>query len=189
MAHEEQCLVEQARAGSREAFGELVVLYQRHIYGYVLRIVGDAEAARDVAQEVALRAYTSIANLRDARKFRSWLFTIAVNVSRNWLKRHRRAPLPLVNPSFGAPAYERELPDPNPSASPSYAIEKEELRAAVTAAVQALPLKYREALVLRSQHGLKVDEVADILHITVAAADSRLRRARAMLREKLADLA
>ena len=188
MALEERSLVEQARAGSREAFGELVVLYQHHIYGYVLRTIGDAEAARDVAQEVVLRAYTSVAGLQDPRKFRSWLFAIAANLSRNWLKRQRRAPFPQVNSSIDASTDERERPDPSPSASPSYIAEREELRAIVQAAVQALPLKYREVLVLRAQHGLKVDEVAEVLHITVAAADSRLRRARARLREELAEL-
>jgi len=187
MVHEELPLVERARAGSREASGELGVLYQHHIYGYVLRIIGDAEAARDVTQEVFLRAYTSIAGLRDSRKFRSWLFAIAVNLSRNWLKRQRRAPLSMVSSSFDAPADERELPDPSPSASPSCAAEREELKAAVAAAVDALPLKYREVVMLRSQHGLKVNEVADVLHLTVAAVDSRLRRAKAMLSETLAE--
>ena len=187
MGHEQLPLVERARAGSRDAFGELAVLYQHHVYGYVLRIIGDADAAWDVTQDVFLRAYTSIGGLRDPQRFRSWLFAIAVNLSRNWLKRRRRNPLPLAHPSFDPAPAERELPDPNPSASPDHAVEREESIAAVTAAVQALPLKYREAVVLRSQHGLKVNEVADVLHITVAAADSRLRRAKEMLRVWLAE--
>ena len=187
MAYDELPLVERARAGSREAFGELGTLYQHHIYGYVLRIIGDAEAARDVTQEVFLRAYTSIVGLRDSRKFRSWLFAIAVNLSRNWLKRQRRAPLPLVSSLFDAPADERELPDPSPSASPSYVAETQELKAVVAAAVEALPLKYREVVILRSQHGLRVNEVADVLHLTVPAVDSRLRRAKAMLSDTLAE--
>ena len=57
----------------------------------------------------------------------------------------------------------------------------------MAAAVEALPLKYREVVILRSQHGLRVKEVADVLHLTVAAVDSRLRRAKEMLGETLAE--
>ena len=185
MGSEESTLVERARAGSRDAFGRLVVLHQHGIYGYVRRIIGDAESARDVAQEAFLRAYTSLAGLRDPRKFRPWLYAIAVNLSRNWLKRQRRAPLSLGRSPSGSPADERELPDPGLSASPSYVADRKELRSIVARAVEALPPKYRDVSILRLQHGLKVSEVAEALGVSVAAVESRLRRVKAMLREKL----
>ena len=188
MGSEESTLVERARAGSREAFGDLVALYQHHIHGCVLRIIGDAEAARDVAQEAFLRAYTSLAGLRDPRKFRPWLYAIAVNLSRNWLKRQRRAPLSLVRSSSHLSEAEGELPDRGLSASPSYLAQLSERRQLVAQAVESLPVKYREVAVLRFQHELKVKEVAEALGISVAAAESRLRRVKAMLREELAGL-
>jgi len=188
MVDEESSLVEHARAGSRDAFGRLVVLYHHNVHACVLQIIGDAEAARDLTQEVFLRAYTSLSGLRDTRKFRSWLYAIAINLSRDWLKRPRRATFPLVDSSASASNAERELPDPRPSASPSYIVETDELKAAVAAAVGALPLKYREVSVLRFQQELKVGEVAEVLDISVAAVDSRLRRAKAMLRDTLAEL-
>jgi len=188
MVDEESSLVERACAGSRDAFGELAELHHHNIHGCVLRIIGDAEAARDVTQQVFLRAYTSLSGLRDARKFRSWLYAIAINLSRDWLKRQRRATFAMVDSWFDASNAGHELPDPSPSASPSCIVEAGELRNAVAAAVRALPLKYREVSVLRFQHEFKVSEVAEILSISVAAVDSRLRRAKAMLRDTLADL-
>ena len=188
MSSEESSLAERARAGSRAAFGGLVAIHQHGVYGYVLRIIGDAEAAADVTQDVFLRAYTALADLRDARKFKPWLYAIAVSASRNWLRRQRRAPLSLDGSSPEAADGERELPDPSLLASPSLTADANEARQLVRRAVESLPAKYREVAVLRFQHEMKVSEVADALHINVAAVESRLRRAKAMLRDRLAEL-
>ena len=188
MDSEELALVTRARAGSCDAFGELVARHQGGVYGYVLHIIGDVEAARDLAQDVFVRAFTSLAGLRDPRKFRPWLYAIAVNLSRNWLKRQRRAPLSLVRSSSRLSEAEGELPDPGLSASPSYLAQLSERRQLVAQAVESLPVKYREVAVLRFQHELKVKEVAEALGISVVAAESRLRRVKAMLREELAGL-
>ena len=189
---EQASLVKRARDGSRGAFDRLVAMYQDDIYGYIWHMIGDAEAACDVAQDVLLRAYTSLAQLRDPGRFRPWLFAIAVNQCRNWLKRQRRQPLPLDRSPTKTAAetdqHARELADPDPSASPDLSAGTNELRLAVQQAVGSLPVKYREVAVLRFQHELKVSQIARTLGIRVAAVESRLRRAKEMLREKLAGL-
>ena len=192
MDSEQASLVKRARAGSRDAFDRLVVIYQDDIYGYIWRMTGDAEAACDVAQNVLLRAYTSLAQLRDPARFRPWLFAMAVNQCRNWLKRQRRQPLSMSRSSGETMAEPnesaRELADPDPSASPEFAADANELRLAVQQAIGSLPLKYREAAILRFQHELKVSQIAKALGIRVAAVESRLRRAKEMLRTKLSGL-
>jgi len=189
---ERASLVKRARDGSRRAFDRLVAMYQDDIYGYIWHMIGDAEAACDVAQDVLLRAYTSLAQLRDPGRFRPWLFAIAVNQCRTWLKRQRRQPLSLDrSPSEAAAETDhraRELADPDPSASPDISADVKELRLAVQQAVGSLPVKYREVAVLRFQHELKVSQIASTLGIRVPAVESRLRRAKDMLREKLSGL-
>lgn len=185
----ESSLVERACTGSRDAFGELVTLYQHEIYAYVLRIIGDPEAAWDVAQDVFVRAYRCLGQLNDRGKFKLWLYAIAVNRCRNWLDEQRRQPLALSQPTMDHEGEEHELADPDPLMSPDLALGEKELQQGVQDAVRSLPLKYREVAVLRYQNDTKVSEVAESLGVSVAAVESRLRRAKDMLRRKLTELA
>ena len=192
MESSQSSLVERARAGARDAFGDLVTIYQNEIYAYALRITGDAEAASDVTQDVFVRAYTSLMKLRDAGKFRPWLYAIAVNRCRTWLKQQHRRSLAmsrsLAETATEALGNDRELADPHPSASPDLAVSQEELRQRVQEALGSLAPKYREVAVLRFEHELKVSQIAEALGLRVAAVESRLRRAKEMLRTKLSGL-
>jgi len=185
----ETSLVRDAVAGSVEAFGELVILYQNDIYGYVLGVIGNAADARDVAQETFLRAHRSLAQLRSPETFRSWLYTIAVNQCRNHLKRRGReqgrfmTPLPGATDDRGGGA-----PEPSSVFSPRDAAEARELMASVSGAIAALAETYREGAVMRFRNGLKVGQIAEVLGLTVAAVESRVRRAGAELREQLSAL-
>lgn len=182
----EASLVVDARNGSLDAFGELVVLYQNDMYGYVLRIVGDATAAYDVTQDVFLRAHRALGSLETVGRFRPWLYSIAVNTSRNWLKQRRRQSSRFVNvEAADAAADEWMTADPNPLASPLAAEQLRELGKQLHNVISSLPDEYREVAVLRFQHELKVSEIAAALDLTVAATESRLRRAREKLRTQL----
>jgi len=185
----ETSLVRDAVAGSVEAFGELVILYQHDIYGYVLGVLGNGADARNVAQETFLRAYRSLAQLRSPDKFHAWLYSIAVNQCRNHLKRRGREASRFVTLSPDS-ADDRRPPssEPGPAISPRDVAEAREVVATVADAIAALAETYREVAVMRFQNGLKVGQIAEALGLTVAAVESRVRRARAELCEQLSAL-
>src|SRR5262245_44205273 len=84
-------LVEQVRQGDREAFGELVVRYERKLQRVLRRLVHDSEVARDLAQETFLKVYRNLAQYDASRRFAPWLFRVAVNLAVDWLRRRRPA--------------------------------------------------------------------------------------------------
>lgn len=180
-------LAERALAGDDDAFGQLVTRHQREVYAYVFRVARDAHAACDITQSVFIRAYRSLSQLRDSGKLRSWLLAIAVNQSRNWLTRRRPPSLSGAGSEDRSVGLrdEGELADPHSRASPAAVYEAKELAAMIAEAIDSLPATYREVAVLRFQHQLKVGEIAASLGLGFTAAESRVRRAKAMLRTKL----
>lgn len=187
MESSDASLVERTLAGDDDAFGQLVTRHQHQVYGYVFRMISDAHGACDITQTVFVQAYRSLSQLRDTAKLRPWLFAIAVNQSRNWLTRRR----PLFSSSEWAedesadsPA-ERELADSSSWASPDAVYAEDELVTIVAEAIDSLPATYREVAVLRFQHQLKVEEIASALGLGFTATESRVRRAKAILRAKL----
>jgi len=178
-------LAERALAGSDDAFGQLVTRHQHQIYAYVFRMIGDTHAASDVAQTVFVRAYRSLPQLRDPGKLRPWLFAIAVNQARNWLTRRR----PVAASTEWADddsAAGQGVPDPSLWASPDAVYAAEELATVIVAAIDSLAPTYREVAILRFQHQMPVGQIATALGLGFSATESRVRRAKALLRSKLA---
>ena len=180
-------LVELALTGDDGAFGQLVSRHQQAIYAYVHRMIKDPHVACDITQMVFIRAYRSLSQLRDATKLRPWLFAIAVNQSRSWQR--RRKPFTSGDGATEGgdidPLSEKEsvLADPRPTPEAAYAAT--EVAERVAQAIDSLPPKYRETAVLRFQHRFKIREISTALGLGFAAADSRVRRAQAMLRARL----
>ena len=188
MESSDASLAERALAGDDDAFGVLVTRHQREVYAYVSRIVRDAHAACDITQTVFIRAHRSLSQLRDAGKLRPWLLAIAVNQSRNWMTRERPLSASRAGSEDGLadPLAEHELADPNVWASPEAVYAADELATMLAAAIDSLPPTYREVAVLRFQHQLKVGQIATALGLGFTATESRVRRAKALLRARLA---
>jgi RNA polymerase sigma-70 factor (ECF subfamily) len=161
---------------------------ERHatpIFHFLCRMVGNVDDANDLAQETFVRVFKSRATFRPEQKFSTWLFTIAANLARNhfrWRSRHPNLSLDAENPeteqSLGS-TLSANSPAPNEEA---LALERAE---AVRAAVKDLPGDLREAIVLCEWEEYSVAEAAAILETTPKAVESRLYRARGVLRERL----
>ncbi|MCC7490783.1 MAG: sigma-70 family RNA polymerase sigma factor [Fimbriimonadaceae bacterium] len=179
----DEAVVELCLAQGTEHFAELVDRYREPIYGLALHLTGDAEEARDLAQQSFLQAYCALPRFRPGHKFSSWLYTIAANLCRSWLRKQRHRPASI----------ERDFADPEvlPAAatvtSPERAHTREELRRQVLAAVNSLPTKYRVVVVLRHLNDLSYKQIADILNLPTTTVEHRLRTAREMLRERLGE--
>jgi RNA polymerase sigma-70 factor (ECF subfamily) len=160
-------------------FGELVSLYQDRLYHTVLRLVGNADDARDVVQESFLRAYQFRYSFQGGSLFFTWLYRIAIN-SIISLKRKQRRQQPG--------AIQRAIVDPLDSShasQPSDAMEMAEQERRVHDALGKLSIEHREVLVMKDMEDMKYENMAEILGVPVGTIRSRLHRARLKLRHIL----
>jgi RNA polymerase sigma-70 factor (ECF subfamily) len=173
---DEAGLVAAAQRGDRAAFDELVRRTYVDTFTLARRLTGNEEDARDVAQEAYLRAWRGIGKFRGEAQFSTWLYRITANASSNQLRkqrRHRAAPLDEFN----------DPPEQRGEAQPEAAAEASELFEVVSAAIDELPEKLRQVIVLRDVYGLTHEAIGEELDITVTAAKVRLHRARRRLHD------
>jgi RNA polymerase sigma factor (sigma-70 family) len=178
-------LVHLARAGNRDAYGELIRRYQRSICGLACLLVGDRFEAEDLTQEAFLRAWLNLDLLSDPSKFAPWLRRILFGVSIDWLRVFRpdlyrstdaKADLELsILPTQTEPAFER--------------LEAIEMRQRIWDAVARLPSRYRLPLTLFHLDGLSHSKVAEALGISAGTVRSLVTRARQKLQPMLASYA
>ena len=174
-------LVERARAGERAAFDLLVARYQRRLLRLVLRLLRDPAEAEDVVQEAFLKAYRALPRFRGEAAFYTWLYRIALNGARNAIlrRRQRAAPGPLPSQQ-AAPAPEIGTPE-------SMLLSKQVMQT-IDAALEALPLELRTAIVLREIEGLSYEEIAQIMECPLGTVRSRIFRAREAIARRLRPL-
>jgi RNA polymerase sigma-70 factor (ECF subfamily) len=177
---EDTTFVEQAQHGSRDAFEVLVKRYERKVFHLAYGFVQDRAAADDLAQEVFIKAYFALPKFHFKSEFGTWLYRIAVNHIKDHLRKTARkkevsleeiADLPFVGADEVREREELQAQD--------------ERKKVIFRVLQALPEKYRTILTLRDVQGLSYEEVAGTLAISRGTVDSRLHRARKMLRKKM----
>jgi len=172
-------------AGHDAALNDLMERHATKVFHFLCRMVGNEDDADDLAQETFVRVFRSCKSFRADEKFSAWLFTIAANLARNhfrWRARHPNISLESEN------AETRQTVGGTLTAdrpSPNEEILAVERAAAVRAAVRKLPSDLREAIVLCEWEERSVAEAATILGATPKAVESRLYRARGILRERL----
>jgi RNA polymerase sigma-70 factor (ECF subfamily) len=169
-----------AREGDLSAFNELVVEYQALVYNVCYRMLGQAQAAEDAAQEAFVSAWRNIGTLR-GEAFRPWVLRIAANLCRDELRRRVRRPSSSLNAALEAGVPEPPDDDPLPEDTALNA----ELRAGLDAALAALPDDQRTAIVLCDVDGLDYSEIAAVMKTSLGTVKSRIARGRLRLREAL----
>lgn len=184
-ADPDQALVDDAVAGDRDAFGELVRRHQTRIVNYAMAIVRDPAEAEDVAQETFIRAYRSLARFRGDSSFKTWLYTIATNAARTGVERRGRRNR-VEDGSLDDDAGPLAAADvPAGDADAETALVRRE---AIDRALAALPPDLRVAVVLRDVEGLDYKEIAAATGAPIGTVESRIFRARRRLRPLLQPL-
>jgi RNA polymerase sigma-70 factor (ECF subfamily) len=178
---EEKQLVRLAQEGSPEAFEELVRKYQPKVFSMALSFTRNREAADDLAQEVFLKAYLALPRFHGRSEFGTWLYRISVNHIKDYLRKKGRAKEVSLED-----VREISFSDKEQTEKAERDREVESRRTLVRAFVGSLPDKYRIILTLRDIQGLPYEEISRVLKLSPGTVDSRLHRARRMLRVKLA---
>jgi RNA polymerase sigma-70 factor (ECF subfamily) len=166
--------------GDDLALNALMDRWRKPILGYLYRTIGDYETAADLSQEVFVRVYRSRRKYRPSGSATSYLFTIAANLARNhfrWSKRHPEAEL--------TDAVTSHLQSESAGSNPSAHLERDEASAKVRNAIQRLPEKLRTPVILFHFNELPQSEIAKILSCSEKTVETRLYRARKLMRTHL----
>lgn len=176
-AVEDADLIRKARKGNVEAFNALVSRWDKRVYNYLLRILGNREDALDLSQDVFLKAYQNLGKLEDPGRFAPWLYRIAHNEAYSLFRKRR--PEADVD----------EVPGETVGDGISVAgrsVFPLELSLAVSAALARLSTDQREAVILKIYQGFKFEEMAEVLGCPVSTVKSRLYTALDLLKNELA---
>src|SRR5687767_10792296 len=212
-AQRELDLLRRAQRGQREAYGQLVLLYQDRLYNAVLRLIGDREEARELTQEAFTRGLMKLDSFRGDASPYTWLFRIAVNLAISQLRKVQRnrvfsldRPGPVGgggysggsagnNGRYGAGDIDDQASglldrvaqdrERERSEAPPHQLEERERGQAVLAALSRLDAEYRAVLVMRDIEGFDYQQMADVLGLPLGTLKSRLFRARLALRDEL----
>jgi RNA polymerase sigma-70 factor (ECF subfamily) len=176
-------LVARSIEGDLESFNQLVLRWERPIFALAYRVIGREEDARDVCQETFLRAFRAIKGFKGEAKFSSWLYRIALNLCRDWIRRERRAP--LVQAPEGLDPMDLAAEIPSPAESLDETVSRREMTSAVARAMAMLPDEQRTAIILKEYHGLTFQEIADLLECPLSTVKTRLYQGLNVLRREL----
>jgi RNA polymerase sigma factor (sigma-70 family) len=185
---DERLLLEDARRGNLDAFNALVLAHQNRAYSFAYRMLGEAEAAADAAQQAFLSAYRHLGELR-GESFRSWLLRIVANACLDELRRRKRRPAvsleDLIDGEEDEPGEESLSILADPADGPEAAAVKSDLRRALEECLSLLPPEQRATVLLVDVHAEDYADAAHALGIALGTVKSRVARARADLRDCL----
>jgi RNA polymerase sigma-70 factor, ECF subfamily len=183
---DEQLLLEYRSTGDRDRFAQLVRRYERELFSYLRRYLGDAEMAEDAFQAAFLQVHLKCDQFEEGRRFRPWLYTIATNQAIDAQRRNRRHRMVSLDQPTGDASQEvgklmdlLESSDPNPLAQANRAERREWIRQAM----EDLPEHMRSVIQLVYYQGLKYREAAEVLSVPVGTVKSRLHAAVLKLNE------
>lgn len=173
-------ILAQVVQGDSQAYRELVVRHQSLIFTLCLKMLGDREEAQDAAQEVFFQAYQSLRDYQGGAAFRSWLYKIACNKCLDIRrKKARRASIASISP------LQEDAPTQSSEPTPEEHLVQSEAHSELKNAVDSLPEKYRDVVVLYHYQHLSYKEIAEFLGIEPKSVETRMSRAKKMLRDLL----
>jgi RNA polymerase sigma-70 factor (ECF subfamily) len=177
---EDEELVDLFRRGRDDAFESLVTRYRHELFHFLIRFVGNRYSAEDIFQEAFLQVHQSIETFDVTRRFKPWLFTIAANKARDFLRRNNQRQAAALSAKVGGEGGdEREFLDLMQAdlPMPQEEIERQELRERVRACAASMPDHLREILLMAYFHRFPYKDIADMLGIPLGTVKSRLHAA------------
>jgi RNA polymerase sigma-70 factor (ECF subfamily) len=168
--------VERLKGGDPEALREVVHAFGERLTAVVSGVLRDRDAVQDVVQETFTKAFYRIHSFKGGSSLYTWLYRVAVNAAKDYIKSRKRRPASSFDDLPGRaalPAHEQPFVE---------GLERRELRLQVRAAIERLPHRFRTVLALREIEGMTYNEIAEVLGLSLGTVESRLFRARRRLR-------
>jgi len=172
----DEYLIQEFNAGNVSAFNTLVWRWEKPIYNFILRYIGDSEQAKDVMQHCFIRVFKSLGKLKDHSRFSAWIFQIAMNLCRDELKKKKYQIYSISEV--------RDFDDSNKSDQKIVLTDNEQDTAKLTyhenlsellqKALMAIPEEQRVVIIMKQYHGMKFTEIADVLKTPINTIKSRM---------------
>lgn len=179
--------IKQVKKGDQSAFEEIVNFYQNKVFQICYRMLGNRHEAEDIAQEAFIRAYVNIQTFDEKRKFSTWLYRIATNLTIDRIRKKKPDYFldAEIKGSEGLSMYS-QLSAEQPL--PEEEVESLELQEYIQQQIMDLPPKYRTVIILRYIDELPLQEISEILDMPVGTVKTRIHRGREALRKKLREV-
>jgi RNA polymerase sigma-70 factor (ECF subfamily) len=175
-------LIAKFQQGDLQAFDILVRRYKDQLLNFVFRFVGNRNDAEDIVQETFLRVYKNKHYYREIAKFSTWVYTIAGNLAKTELRRRKRRKLFSISNFVNE---ERDYDIPDLERNPEQQVDSTMKDAIIQKAIEKLPPKFKEVILLRDVQGFSYEEISQILSIPLGTVKSRVNRGRLKLQEDL----
>jgi len=184
-------LISRLRVGDLDAFEDLVAHFERPVYALCFRLLGDAEEARDAAQDTFLKVYRGLSGFRGQAGLKTWIYRIAINQAMNqrrWWRRRRREETISLDITRGESETSLGNLLPGRAISPESQAISSEREQYIMRELSQIKHEYRIALMLREIEELSYEEIAETLGISIGTVKSRIARGREELRRRVKDL-
>ena len=185
MMRTDEDLVARSKTGDTDSFNQLVKRWERPIFALAYRTLGREQDARDVTQETFLRAFRALGGFKGDAKFSSWLYRIALNLCRDWMRKDRRTPVVAVPEGV---EMEQLAAEGGPSETVEDLAARAELSGIVRTAMEQLSAEQRESIILKEYHGLTFQEIADLMKCPLSTVKTRVYQGLSTLRKELGDM-
>lgn len=170
-------IIEQVRQGDTESYSKLVQRYQRPIFNLMYRVSQSKEDAAELTQDVFCRAFEKLTVFKNGRNFFPWLYTLATNHGKDWIRKQGRN-------RDGLRLYAENIEREN-SSLPAATIEKRQEITKMLMALSTLPPEKQEILLLRYKQELSISEIGEIFNLSSSAVKMRIHRSLALLQKQL----
>lgn len=180
----QRLVIEAIQAGDADAMAEFVATHDRWLRGVVFGVLGRTDGVDDVCQKVWIKVWQESRQLSDPAAWRSWLYRVARNVATDWLRTCRRRT--RLGEMASADIDAAEASAASPAGTPESELIARERHEAMLRAIGDLPPLYREPFVLKHVEGLSYAQIGEVLGLGTETVETRLVRARRLLRERLA---
>src|SRR5690625_4558939 len=176
--------IKAVKKGDQQAYEYIVELFENKVFGICFRMIGNRHEAEDLAQEAFIRAYINIQSFDEKRKFSSWLYRIATNLSIDRLRK-RKPDYFLDAEVKGTDGLDMYSQLQSEGASLVEEVENNELQRYIHTKISELPPKYRSIIILRYLEEFSLKEISEILDIPIGTVKTRIHRGREALRKRL----
>jgi RNA polymerase sigma-70 factor (ECF subfamily) len=186
MTHDISQLIERALEGDQKAYSDIVSRFREQIYHFIFRMVKDKAQAEDLTQETFIKAFRALASFNSNYAFSTWLYKIAANNCIDYFRKKKLATTSIDTPIKAKDGeLQRDFPDQDQGPE-SELISKEQTNQIQTA-IDSLPPKYKEAILLRHSQDKSYEEISEELDIPLGTVKVRIFRAREMLKARMKD--
>ncbi|MFV0313919.1 MAG: RNA polymerase sigma factor [Anaerotignum sp.] len=182
---EDKQFISKAKQGDMAAFEELILQHEKMVYNVALRMMNHSEDAKDISQEVFIKAYRNISNFDERSTFSTWIYRITTNTCIDEMrKRKGKQTFSLDNEFEGEESsWKREVADD--ADTPEKSLLKKEEKNEILMAMEGVSEEYKMVFILRDIQGLSYEEISDILDLTLGTVKSRISRARKNIKEEI----